>query len=182
VPTPPVSSATDLGEMSRSHNYRLVKLHRNYTVEEIAQLFCVHKNTVRTWVKQGLHTIDDGRPILVLGTALSLFLQNRRQRARRPSGPGEMYCVRCRAVKCPSGNFAEYHAINAKSGNLRAICPDCASLMHRRSSMATLDRVRGDLEISFWEGSTRIGGSQPASLGCDSSLDGGTDENAPPAE
>ena len=38
------------------------------------------------------------------------------------------------------------------------------------------------LEISFWEGSIRIGGSQPASLDCDSSLDGGTDENAPPAE
>ena len=38
----------------RHPNPRLVKIHRNYTVEEIATLFGIHKNTVRDWVKAGL--------------------------------------------------------------------------------------------------------------------------------
>ncbi len=33
----------------RHHNPRLVKLHRSYTVEQIARLFDLHKNTVRAW-------------------------------------------------------------------------------------------------------------------------------------
>jgi transposase len=46
--------------MGKRHpNYRLVKIHRSYAVEEIAKLFGIHKNTVRCWVKDGLATIDD---------------------------------------------------------------------------------------------------------------------------
>jgi len=41
--------------------------YRNYTVEEIAKLFGVHRNTVRQWVKQGLPTSDRKRPMLILG-------------------------------------------------------------------------------------------------------------------
>ena len=54
----------------RHSNHRLVKIHRNYTVEEIAKLFGIHKNTVRNWVKDGLATIDDKRPMLILGHEL----------------------------------------------------------------------------------------------------------------
>jgi hypothetical protein len=33
---------------------------------EVASLFGVHKNTVREWVKRGLPTNDDRRPMLIL--------------------------------------------------------------------------------------------------------------------
>ena len=51
----------------RRPNYRLVKIHRNYTVEEVARLFGTHNNTVRAWVKAGLPTCDGKRPTLILG-------------------------------------------------------------------------------------------------------------------
>ena len=48
--------------MAKRHpNYRLVKIHRSYTVEEAAGSLGVHKNTVREWVKVGLPT-SDGAP------------------------------------------------------------------------------------------------------------------------
>ena len=65
--------------MKKRHpNHRLVKIHRNYTVEEIAGLFGIHKNTVREWVKTGLATSDNKRPMLILGQDLKAYLQARR--------------------------------------------------------------------------------------------------------
>jgi Helix-turn-helix domain len=72
-------------------NHRRVKIHRSYTVEEIAGLFGIHKNTVRVWVKTGLPTCDERRPMLILGHDLASFLQARRARRKQPCRPGEIY-------------------------------------------------------------------------------------------
>ena len=136
--------------MAKRHpNYRRVKIHRNYTVEETASLFGIHKNTVREWVKTGLPTSDDKRPMLILGQDLSAFLQARRIKNKQTCQPGEIYCVRCRAPKFPAGDMAEYLPITEKFGNLTAICPDCNSMMNRRVSMAKLEQVRGKMDITF---------------------------------
>ena len=74
--------------MKKRHpNHRLVKIHRNYTVEDIANLFGIHKNTVRRWIKDGLATIDDKRPMLILGHVLVAFLQSRRAKNKQPCKP-----------------------------------------------------------------------------------------------
>ena len=93
---------------SRRPNFRLVKTHRNYSVEDISRLLGVHKNTVRNWLKEGLAPIDDRRPLLVLGHELARFLQERRQKAKQACGPGRIYCVACRMPKVPALNMAEY--------------------------------------------------------------------------
>jgi excisionase family DNA binding protein len=136
----------------RTPNHRLVKIHRNYTVEEIAKLFGIHKNTVRRWVKEGLATIDDKRrPMLILGHDLTAFLKARRAKNKRPCKPGELYCVRCRTPKPPAGAMAEYSPITEKFGNLVAICPDCDSIMNRRVSLARIGEFHGKVDISFSE-------------------------------
>lgn len=63
---------------TRRPNPGLVKIHRSYTVEEVAKLYGVHKNTVRAWIKQGLPICDDRRPTIVLGREIAVFLQARR--------------------------------------------------------------------------------------------------------
>ena len=105
--------------MKRRHpNHRLVKIHRSYTVEEIAKLFGIHKNTVRHWVKEGLATVDDKRPMLILGHVLIAFLQARRVKNKQTCKPGELYCVRCRAPKSPAGDMAEYSPSRRSSATL----------------------------------------------------------------
>lgn len=135
----------------RHPNHRLVKIHRNYTVEDIANLFGIHKNTVRRWIKDGLATIDDKRPMLILGHILVAFLQTRRAKNKQPCKPGELYCVRCRSPKSPAGNMAEYSPITEKFGNLIAICPDCDALINRRVSLDKIGQDRGKIDISFPE-------------------------------
>jgi DNA-binding transcriptional MerR regulator len=55
-------------------NPRRAKIHRNYSFEEIARLFGVHKQTVRNWQKEGLSVLTAKRPYLVLGRSLRTFL------------------------------------------------------------------------------------------------------------
>ena len=136
--------------MAKRHpNPRLVKIHRNYTVEEIASLFGIHRNTVREWVKRGLPTSDDKRPMLILGRDLRAYLQTRRVKNKRPCQPGELYCVRCRTPKAPAGDMVEYKPVTETLGNLIAICPDCNAIMNRRVSLAKLALVRGQMDITM---------------------------------
>lgn len=153
---------------SRHPNYRLLKIHRSYTVEKIAQLLDVHKNTVRNWFKQGLPAIDRQRPTLILGSILSRFLRDRRQRGRWRCAPGEIYCVKCRVPVQPAGDMAEYLAKTSTWGVLRGICPACESLIHRLVSWARLDDSRGSLEITISQARLHIIDSRSFSANCDS--------------
>ena len=141
---------------TRHPNYRRIKIHRTYTVDEIAHLFQMHPNTVRAWSKQGLQPIDDRRPILFKGDVLAAFLRARRERARRPCGPGEIYCLPCRRSKRPAGGIVEYTSCSPTAGNLRGICPTCHRAIHRRVSREKLSIVTGDLGVSLTAHAPRL--------------------------
>lgn len=146
--------------MGKRHpNHRLAKIHRNYTVDEVAGLFGVHRNTVREWVKHGLKTNDDRRPMLILGRDLVTFLQVRRAKSKRPCQPAEIYCVRCRAPRAAAGRMADYQPITETLGNLVAICSCCEAIMNRRVSLAKLVEISGQLDITKRQALPRIGES-----------------------
>lgn len=154
--------------MGKRHpNHRRVKIHRNYTVDDIARLFGKHKNTVREWLKSGLPTCDQKRPTLVLGHDLASFLKGRRAKHKQTCRPGEIYCVRCRAPKIPAGEMADYVPVMGTVGNLVAICPDCGSIMNRRVSLAKLGRVRGKIEVTFPQALQRLSESNQPTVNSD---------------
>jgi hypothetical protein len=104
--------------MAKHPNPNLAKIHRNYTVEEVADLFSVHKNTVRLWVKDGLATNDNKRPMLILGSNLKHYLQAKRKSKKRKCHPFEIYYVRCRSPQLPAGTMVDYEPVNSSMGRL----------------------------------------------------------------
>jgi len=136
----------------RNPNHCKVKIHRSYTVEEIATLFGVHKNTVRQWIKTGLPVLDDKRPSLVFGQDLATYLSRRRAGNKRICRAGQLYCVRCRAPKAAAGGMADYVPDTAKVGVLKALCVDCHSIMNRKVSVEELEEIRGELSVAFPQG------------------------------
>lgn len=151
----------------RHPNHRLVKTHRSYTVEEVADLFGVHKNTVRNWIKGGLTIIDSKRPTLIQGRELVDFLQKRRTKNKQTCNPGELYCVRCRAPRPAAEKMADYSPINEMTGNLVALCPVCDSIMNRRVSLAKIREQSGNIDITFPEYIRHIVDSKIPSVNCD---------------
>lgn len=140
---------------ARHPNPRLAKIHRSYSVEEIARLFKVHKNTVRAWLRQGLQVIDGHRPTVARGEAIRSFLSARRVKAKRPCGPGRIYCLPCRAPKVPDGNLADCIANSATTGSLQGICPDCGRMIYRRVNPQKIAAVIGDLDVTFTQAELR---------------------------
>jgi hypothetical protein len=134
---------------TRRPNHRLVKIHRTYSVEEVANLFGAHKNTVRQWIKIGLPIIDQRRPILMQGQALFDFLKARRVKNKQTCKPGEIYCVRCRVPRNPAGDIADYHALNDTLGDLIGICPVCEAMIYRRVNSTRLEQDRGNLQVTL---------------------------------
>lgn len=150
----------------RLHNHRLAKIHRSYTVEEIARLFGVHRNAVRGWIRAGLPTIDRSRPALIAGALLADFLRKRRQQGKRPCAAGEIYCVRCHVPRRPAHNEALYQPVTAATGNLVGICPECSARMFRRVNRARLDAAQGDLTVRMQEAAAHISESLDPSVNC----------------
>lgn len=144
---------------NRSPNPRLAKIHRSYHIDEVARALGVHRNTIRNWIKRGLPTCGGLGQTLILGRELRAFLETRRSGAKRPCGPGRLYCFRCRAPRPPAGGMLDYRPITAMSGNLNGLCGVCGCLMFRRVSRANIDRVRGEFEVTFVEAERHIGES-----------------------
>ena len=135
--------------MAKRLNPNLAKIHRNYSVEEVANLFSVHKNTVRAWVKNGLATNDNKRPFLILGSELKIYLQAKRQSNKNKCRVFEIYCIRCRVPQVPAENMVDFEPVNLTSGRLIGLSPECDCIINKFFSIAKLDQIKDKLDITL---------------------------------
>ena len=146
--------------MAKRLNHRLIKTLRTYTIEELADLLGCHKNTVRLWIKRGLPTLGDGkRPLLVHGEDARDFLQRRRAGLKRKCGPDEMLCFGCKEARRPAFGIADFKLPSGNVGMLSGLCEVCSTLMFKRTSVATLERLSQILDVRILEADGRLSGS-----------------------
>ena len=120
-----------------------------FTTYEAAEALGVHRNTVRNWLKEGLASINDKRPTLILGADIKAFLASRRKARRRPCQPGQIFCIKCRFPKNPALGMADYLPTTSTLGTLIGLCPDCGTIIRRWTSLARLPAARGQLDVKF---------------------------------
>lgn len=154
--------------VARRINPYVVKLNQSHSIPELAGCLGVHKNTVRHWQRQGLAPIDSSRPVLFHGSVVRAFLVTRNASRKRPCKPGTLYCFRCREPRPPALGMVEYLAVTDVSGNLRAICATCETMMHRCAQRTALAAIMPGLDVQFGQASPRLKGSPSPSLNCDS--------------
>lgn len=134
---------------NRRHTTRHVKRRRLYDVRAAAKVLGATPNTVRHWARIGLMAIPGLRPLVFRGLDIIDFFKQRDARRKSKSGPGRIYCLKCRAPKTPEGGYVEYRPISRKRGTLIGFCPDCSRLMYRGCSPAKLQAATGNLTVSI---------------------------------
>lgn len=148
-------------------NPYLVKIHRSYTASELAARLELHKNTIRQWQREGLEALDAGRPTLFQGAIVRTFLINRNASRKRPCPPGTLYCLRCREPRRPRLARADYTELRPGTGNLRAICDTCGSIIHRRVRAASVAAAMPLVDVQIREAPPRLVGRDLPSPNCD---------------
>lgn len=131
-----------------NYNPNLVKIHRNYSIEEVAGLYGVHKNTVSHWLRAGLPYLDEQKPFLILGADLKEFLQARRTKQKKRCNPDQMYCFRCRSPQKPAEGFVEYLPISSTKGRLSGLCASCEGIINKYTSLASLEHYSAIFDVS----------------------------------
>jgi len=153
---------------------RLAKLHRSYTVDEVARLYGTHRNTVRAWCKAGLSVIDARRPKMIQGQVLRAFLQARRDRTKKPCAPGTLYCCKCRTPRAPAHGSVVFESRAAGAGALRASCGFCGTQMFRRARQSDLPTIMPQIVILIVQAPLHIGECASRSPNCDKRQNGST--------
>lgn len=137
--------------MRRTYNTRLIKRTLSYTIQEIAELYDLHVNAVRQWIKSGLQTIDGRKPFLIYGGDLIAFLNARQIGRKRKCAPDELYCCRCRAPRRADLNLVVISVQNEKQLTLSAKCCECSTTMNRIGSVKKLDEYRSTFTVQTIE-------------------------------
>ena len=134
---------------NRRHNPRLAKSLHSFTIAEAADLYMVHRNTVRHWLADGLKPLDGHKPVLIHGSALNQFHVDRRRSAKRVCGPDQIYCLSCGAPRRPAADVADYIPLTESVGALVAICPVCDRMITQRVNAARLARFSAEIEVKI---------------------------------
>jgi hypothetical protein len=149
----------------RTYNTRLIKRDYCYFVWEVAELFDLHANAVRRWLKVGLGALDDRRPILIHGRDLIDFLDGRQARRKQKCAADELFCLRCRRPRHPRFGRVELKFRSEMRLDLSGVCDTCGTRMHRAGSVARLEEYRQAFSIEM-QGEGRITGCPEPSLMC----------------
>lgn len=131
----------------RTYNTRRIRKNYAYEVDEVAELFGLHTNSVRLWLLQGLKSTDGKRPTLVHGTDLADFLNGRQARRKRPCKPTEFYCCRCRRPRTPWENVVDVEIQDERRLLLKAVCSKCGGALNRIGSVRKLAEYKTLFEI-----------------------------------
>lgn len=129
--------------------WQRIKLHRSYTIDEAARTLETSKGTIRRWVaEKGLPILGDRKPALIHGSNLKAFGQAR-SKSKIKCKSYEFYCFRCKTTRSPAGSMADFTARTSKSGNLKAICETCDTIMNKHVSKINLPALSKVLDLSI---------------------------------
>ncbi len=123
--------------MKKRYRLNVIRAKRSYSVKEAGQLLNVHIRTIQSWIKSGLRILEGSRPYLMMGHELKSFLVVETQKQKRPLGPDEFYCVRCRgavtASQVETVHLGKTMGHDKMAVVLKGLCAVCGGKVNRFS-------------------------------------------------
>ena len=116
-------------------NSQFIHGHMSYTIHELAEVFGINKKTCLRWIAEGLATVPgQKKPILILGTNLKTFINQKNSKKKVQLKRHEFYCFKCKVPRpAKRGTIT-------KSGNTkRGECSVCNTKMTRKIKLHQKD-------------------------------------------
>lgn len=120
--------------MAKRVSPRKIKIHNQYTYDQVADALGVTVQTVRLWRQSGLVVLDSQKPHLILGFELKDFLKKRSSKPERRLARDHFLCMTCNASRRAYGGMADYIPYTATRGRLEALCEACQGLCGKFAS------------------------------------------------
>jgi hypothetical protein len=122
----------------RTYNPRRVRAGQPYTVQDVADIYELHKNAVLRWIKDGLRLIDQRKPYMIHGGDLVEYLTKKQSGRKHKCKPDEFFCFKCRVPRKAWGNVADIQIKNERKLSLSGLCAVCNTIVHRAGSVKKL--------------------------------------------
>jgi hypothetical protein len=136
----------------RTYNTRLIKRDYSYGIQEIVELFDLHKTTVRNWIKLGLPLIDKSRPYLIHGSELIVFLNLRQAKRKKTCKPHELFCFKCREPKASCEGLIDIEIRNPKLLQLIGLCATCSTQTFKAGAVNKLPDYMKIFDVQKMQG------------------------------
>jgi len=133
-----------------------------YDIDDICALFSdfgLHPQTVRKWIKDGLKTIDAGKPTLVYGHDLIVHLKKNNSANKCKTAFDEIYCMGCQDARPIFRNKISVEQ-TAQFLRVQGVCRECKRLMFKNYKLTDFPTLRnkfklvGVLELYDFEATT----------------------------
>lgn len=125
-----------------------IKSFRTYKIDEAAEVSGVSPRTIRNWAANGLHILDDERPVLIRGDDLRDFIKGQREGRKVGVAPDAFYCCRCREARNAAGGVADCN-ITGKRVTLTALCETCETVVTKPIAEALLPEIARTLDLKI---------------------------------
>lgn len=128
----------------RLYPHKRVRYWYAYDIDDVCALFSdpgLHVQTVRKWIKNGLSTIDAGKPALVYGYDLIAYLKKNNTVNKRKTAFDQLYCMGCQDARCI---FRNKIVVEQKSQSLKVqgICRECKKSMFQNYKLQDLSALK----------------------------------------
>lgn len=125
-----------------------IKRFRCYTIEEAAAVSGVSPRTIRNWASDGLHVMDDTRPILIRGDDLRDHIKSQRAKRAVKTRIDTFYCVCCRRERRAAEDMADCSVIGGRA-KMTALCETCGTILSKPVSEAAIPEIARSLDLKI---------------------------------
>ena len=133
----------------RIYPHNRIRYWYTYEIDEICALyadFSLHPQTVRKWVKQGLQTIDKGKPTLIYGYGLIQYLRKKNTANKTQTAFNEMFCMSCQDARPILRNEIAVEQ-KARFLKVQGVCLTCKANMFKNYKMQDLLNLRQSFKL-----------------------------------
>ncbi|MGH1397655.1 MAG: helix-turn-helix domain-containing protein [Alphaproteobacteria bacterium] len=117
-----------------------------YGIDDVCAVFNMHPQTVRKWIKNGLKTIDNGKPSLIYGNDLIVFLKKKNTKNKCETAFHELFCLKCQDARPIYQNKI---AVTQKTQilNVCGVCRTCKAKMYQSYKLNDFPNLRKIFQV-----------------------------------